>query len=323
MGSSRTAVSARDVCKSFGDVQALDQVGLDVPRGEVHGLIGPNGAGKTTLLSMLLGLTTADSGELTVLGMPVRRVLGLPEGVSGFVDSPAMYPSLTARQNLVEMARLRGRRVNSSKEADGCLEEVGLAQVAGERVHGFSLGMRQRLGLAAAMILHPELLVLDEPSNGLDPAGRRDVHRVITGLADEGVAVIISSHQMDDVARQCSRVTVLSVGRVVFSGAIAELSRRITAADNRIVCTNPDGLRRIASTTWGITPGDSAENRKSDDGAVVVHGSGPALDRLVHRLVEAGIGIRELAPVVPPLEAAFLELTDQSADDAGLQEASR
>lgn len=128
---------------------------------------------------------------------------------------------------------------------------------------------------------------------------------------------------MDDVARQCSRVTVLSVGRVVFSGAIAELSRRITAADNRIVCTNPDGLRRIASTTWGITPGDSAENRKSDDGAVVVHGSGPALDRLVHRLVEAGIGIRELAPVVPPLEAAFLELTDQSADDAGLQEASR
>lgn len=313
---SELAVHAQGICKSFGDVQALDGVDLDVPRGEVHGLIGPNGAGKTTLLGLLLGLAIADAGALAVLGLPVRRVLGTPEGVSGFVDSPSMYPWLTARQNLVQMARLRGQDADSNGEADRCLEQVGLARVAEERVHGFSLGMRQRLGLAAAMVLKPRLLVLDEPSNGLDPAGRRDVHRVITRLAQEGTAVVISSHRMDEVARHCSRVTLLSVGHVVFSGQVAELAERVVATDYRIVCTDPAALRHLARATRGIALAAAPGADAAGDAAVVVHGSEAALDQLTVRLVQAGVGIRELGPVVPPLEAAFLELTDQGAEGA-------
>ena len=164
------AVRARGVSKSFGDVVALDGVDLDIAEGQVHGLVGPNGAGKTTLLGLLLGLAKADGGDLEILGSPVRRTLALPDGVAGFVDGPGLYPSLTARQNLDAQARLRGDGSDGIADA---LEQVGLTDVADDRIRGFSLGMRQRLGLAAALLTRPRLLVLDEPANGLDPAGTR------------------------------------------------------------------------------------------------------------------------------------------------------
>src|SRR6478735_7212265 len=167
------AVRARGLRKAFGDVVALDGVDLDVADGEVHGLVRPNGAGKTTLLGLLLGLAEADGGDLQILGSPVRRTLALPDGVAGFVDGPGLYPSLTARQNLAALARLRGDGFDAIGDA---LEQVGLIDVADDRVRGFSLGMRQRLGLAAALLTKPRLLVLDEPANGLDPAGTRHVH---------------------------------------------------------------------------------------------------------------------------------------------------
>lgn len=306
------AVRAHGIRKCFADVVALDGVNIDVMPGEVHGLIGPNGAGKTTLLGLLLGLAVADAGTLSVLGLPVRGVLGTPEGVSGFVDAPAMYPWLTARQNLVQLAALRERDVASNGEAGAALERVGLARVADERVHGFSLGMRQRLGLAASMLLHPRLLVLDEPSNGLDPAGRRDVQQVIADLARGGTAVVISSHRMDDIARQCTRVTLLSVGRVVFDGQVAELAKSVTASDYRIVATDPAAVRERAERI----PGLRLEEGAPGDAAVVVHGGQSAVDRLVAAVVGAGVAIRELGPEVPPLEAAFLNLTEEPAGAA-------
>src|SRR3954465_10348148 len=186
------AVRARGVSKFFGSVVALDGIDLDVARGEIHGLVGPNGAGKTTLLGLLLGLAAADSGRLEILGTAVGRALAAPEGVAGFVDGPGLYPSLTARQNLAALAALRGRDGRTAR-IDDVLDEVGLTDVADDRAHGFSLGMRQRLGLPAALLTTPPLLVPAEPANGLDPAGTRHIHRVLTRLAADGTSVVLSS----------------------------------------------------------------------------------------------------------------------------------
>src|SRR3954465_1083550 len=164
------AVRARGLTKSFGEVVALDAIDLDVAPGQIHGLVGPNGAGKTTLLGLLLGLAVAASGRLEILGTPIRRPLDAPDRVAGFVDGPGLYPSLTARQNLAALARLRGRNARSAG-IDEALPRVGLTDVADDRAGGYSLGMRQRLGLAAALLTRPKLLILDEPANGLDPAG--------------------------------------------------------------------------------------------------------------------------------------------------------
>ncbi|MFD2082719.1 ABC-2 type transport system ATP-binding protein [Actinopolymorpha cephalotaxi] len=305
------AVRARGVTKSFGEVVALDGVDLDVPAGQVHGLVGPNGAGKTTLLGLLLGLAVADSGRLEILGTPVGRTLAVPEGVAGFVDGPGLYPSLTARQNLAALASLRGYDTKNAAGVTGALEQVGLTDVADDRVGGFSLGMRQRLGLAAALLTTPRLLVLDEPANGLDPAGKHQVHRVISELAAHGTAVVISSHRMDDLAVLCSEVTILATGRVVFSGPVAKLAAETGELDYRLVTSDPRAARRVALHTpgLGVPSGDNAAERPDAAETLVVRGPVPALDDLVVRLVGAGIAVRELGPVVPPLEAAFLALT--------------
>jgi ABC-2 type transport system ATP-binding protein len=268
----------------------------------VHGLVGPNGAGKTTLLGLLLGLAKADGGSLEILGSPVRRTLALGDGVAGFVDGPGLYPSLTARQNLAALARLRGDGADGIGDA---LDHVGLTDVADDRVRGFSLGMRQRLGLAAALLSRPRLLVLDEPANGLDPAGTRHVHRVLTSLAADGTAVVLSSHRMDDLAALCSEVTILATGRVVFSGPLSELVAETDELDYRLRTSDAVAARRVAAETpeLSVLP----DERRAE--ALLVRAAVPALDDLVARLVEAGVGVRELAPVVAPLEAAFLALT--------------
>jgi ABC-2 type transport system ATP-binding protein len=301
------AVRARAISRSFGEVVALDGVDLDIERGQVHGLVGPNGAGKTTLLGLLLGLAEPDAGELEILGSPVRRTLALPDGVAGFVDGPGLYPSLTASQNLAALARLRGERCDGIGDA---LEQVGLSDVADDRVRGFSLGMRQRLGLAAALLTRPRLLVLDEPANGLDPAGTRHVHRVLTGLAAQGTSVVLSSHRMDELAALCSEVTLLANGRVVFSGPVGRLVTDADELDYRLRSSDPAAARRVAAQTPGlrVLAHDDLLQRHDAD-ALLVRAAEPALDDLVARLVGAGIGVRELAPVVAPLEAAFLALT--------------
>ncbi|WP_182902398.1 ABC transporter ATP-binding protein [Microbispora sp. H10830] len=304
------AVRAREITKSFGDVVALDGVDLDVARGQVHGLVGPNGAGKTTLLGLLLGLAVADGGRLEILGTPVGRTLAVPDGVAGFVDGPGLYPSLTARQNLSALASLGRYDTAGATGVDDALEQVGLTDVADDRVRGFSLGMRQRLGLAAALLTKPRLLVLDEPANGLDPAGKHHVHRVITGLAADGTAVVLSSHRMDDLAALCAEVTILATGRVVFSGPVSKLAAESGELDYRLRTSDSEAAHRLASETPGlrVAPGRDPALRPDAD-VLVVRGPVPAIDELVVRLVRAGVALRELAPVVTPLEAAFLSLT--------------
>ncbi|WP_043714797.1 ABC transporter ATP-binding protein [Kutzneria sp. 744] len=299
------AVRARGITKCFGDVVALDGMDLDVEQGQIHGLVGPNGAGKTTLLGLLLSLAVADEGSLEILGAPVGRALTAPDGVAGFVDGPGLYPSLTARKNLAALATLRGRDARTAG-IDDVLGQVGLADVADDRVRGFSLGMRQRLGLAAALLTQPRLLVLDEPSNGLDPAGKRQVHGVLNRLAADGTTVIISSHRMDDVEALCSEVTILATGRVVFTGPLGKLSAENRELDYRIRTSDPEAAQRLALDTPGAVVVES-----SDAALIVVRADIPALDDLVARLVHAGVAVRELAPVVSPIEAAFLALTDQ------------
>ncbi|HEY3686053.1 MAG TPA: ABC transporter ATP-binding protein [Streptosporangiaceae bacterium] len=303
------AVRARGITRYFGDVVALDGVDLDVAAGQVHGLVGPNGAGKTTLLGLLLGLAVADAGRMEILGTPVGRTLAVPDGVAGFVDGPGLYPSLTARQNLAALAALRGddRRAG----VDDVLDQVGLTDLADDRVRGFSLGMRQRLGLAAALLTRPRLLVLDEPANGLDPAGKYDVHRVITKLAADGASVVMSSHRMDDLAALCSEVTILATGRVVFSGPVRKLAAESGDLDYRLRTSDPGAAREIAAETpdLRVVPDTAPALRRGDD-TFVVRGPVPALDALVVRLAEAKVAVRELGPVVPPLEAAFLALTE-------------
>ncbi|MDT4992463.1 MAG: type transport system ATP-binding protein [Actinoplanes sp.] len=303
------AVRARGLVKCFGGVVALDGVDLEVAPGQIHGLVGPNGAGKTTLLGLLLGLAVPDSGHLEILGTPVRRVLDAPDGVAGFVDGPGLYPSLTARQNLAALARLRGG-ADRSAAIDEVLRQVGLTEVAEDRAHGFSLGMRQRLGLAAALLAEPRLLVLDEPANGLDPAGKKQVHSVLTGLAANGTTVVLSSHRMDDVEALCSEVTIVATGRVVFSGPLSKLAAESRDLDYRLLTADPPAARRLAADIAGITLVDDATTRYNTD-LLIVRTQLSALDDLVIRLVRAGIAVRELAPVVSPLEAAFVALTEQ------------
>jgi len=294
------AVRARGITKCFGEVVALDAIDLDVAPGQIHGLVGPNGAGKTTLLGLLLGLAVADSGRLEILGTPIRRALDAPDGVAGFVDGPGLYPGLTARQNLAALARLRGRDPRGAG-LDEALDQVGLTDVADDRTGGFSLGMRQRLGLAAALLTRPRLLILDEPSNGLDPVGARHVHRVLTGLAAEGVGIVLSSHRMDDVEALCSEVTILATGRVVFSGPLSKLAAENRELDYRLRTSDPARARALAEEAPGVTVVDDE----------VIRALVPAVDELVARLVREEIALRELTPVISPLEAAFLELTEE------------
>jgi ABC-2 type transport system ATP-binding protein len=272
-------------------------------------IVGPNAAGKTTLLGILLGLAFADSGSLEVLGAPVGRGRTVPDGVTGFVDGPGLYPALTARGNLAALARLRGPGAPTAG-IDDVLEQVGLTDVADDKVRGFSLGMRQRLGLAAALLTKPRLLVLDEPANGLDPAGKRHVHRTLARLAADGATVILSSHRMDDLEELCSEVTILATGRVTFSGPLDKLAGENRELDYRLMTSDNDAARRVAAETDGIIMVDDAGGVPNREG-LVVRAPVPALDQLVPRLVQASIAVRELAPVVSPLETAFLALTER------------
>jgi len=305
------AVQGRGITKCFGDVVALDRVDLSVAQGQIHGLVGPNGAGKTTLLGLLLGLAAADEGRLEILGVPVGRALAAPDGIAGFVDGPGLYPALTARQNLAALAALRARDARTAG-IDDVLEQVGLTDVADDKVRGFSLGMRQRLGLAAALLTRPRLLVLDEPANGLDPAGKKHVHGVLSRLAADGATVVLSSHRMDDLEALCSEVTILATGRVVFSGPVGKLSAENRELDYRLRTSDPRAARAVAAELPEVRIVEDCDAVARQDAEVlVVRAPVPALDDLVARLVRADVAVRELAPVVSPLEAAFLALTEQ------------
>jgi ABC-2 type transport system ATP-binding protein len=302
-------VEAEGLTKWYGEATALDGVDLAVGTGVVHGLLGPNGAGKTTLLSMLFGLVLPDEGTLRLLGR--TRTQAGPrwlDGVGGFAESPRFYPYLSGRRNLALLAGLDGG--DALTLVDESLELVGLAAAGDSRVRGYSLGMNQRLGLAAALLRRPRLLILDEPTNGMDPAGIRDLRAALRRLADAGRTVILSSHDMDQVEEICDAVTVLDRGRTAFAGSLDAMRAAAPDPAWRLHTSDDDTALAAAADCDGL----EVARR---DGGLVVLASQERLDAYVVHLGRSGVAVRVLTIDVSPLAAMFFHLTEGRGAAAG------
>lgn len=295
------AVRASGVVKHFDATCALDAVDLQVAEGDVHGLLGPNGAGKTTLLRVLFGLVRPDAGSVELFD---RAVFGgeavTSEGVSGFVEDPSFYPYLSGQANLELLAELDGG--DTGARVGEALERVGLAGRSGDRVSGYSTGMKQRLGIAASLLRRPRLLLLDEPTAGLDPGGVRDVKALVRELAADGVAILLSSHQIGEIEDACGRFTVLREGRVVWDGTASELRAQAPGSAYLLVTSNDQRALQLAKQY----PGVSAEAGAAGVALTAAQGE---LDGYVLALGTAGVAVRRLELLVSPLEAMFFALT--------------
>ena len=228
--SSNLAVTTRGLTKRFGQRTVVDNVDLAIPAGSVCGFVGPNGAGKTTTIRMLLGLVRPTAGTGTVLGIPLTRPAGYLAKVGALVEAPAFYPNLSGRDNLLALARLGGIDPATVPPA---LERVGLTDRAGDLFKRYSLGMKQRLGIAGALLADPALLVLDEPANGLDPAGIVEVRRLMRSFANQGITVFVSSHMLGEIEQVCDHLVMIQGGRLVFHGTVDALFSRQSAVQPR------------------------------------------------------------------------------------------
>jgi ABC-2 type transport system ATP-binding protein len=301
------AIEVRGIRKRYGDRDVLADVSLLVRPGCLHGLLGPNGAGKTTLMRVMLGLIQSDAGSVHLLGAPVRTTTDpLAEGVAGYVETPAFYPYLSGRRNLSLVARLDdGPSSDRQARVEAALVQVGLSTRADIAVSGYSAGMRQRLGLAAALLRSPKVLLLDEPTSSLDPAAARDVRTLVRGLAEQGVAVVLSSHDMAEVEELCDQLTVIDRGIVVYSGSVEELRQRAPAAVHVLHTSNDHAACELG---WG-RPGLRVRPSAAEDGGLEVTGDTDALDAYTISLGQAGIALRSLERRTRSLESLFLELT--------------
>jgi ABC-2 type transport system ATP-binding protein len=301
------AVEVESLTKNFGEVRALAEVDMRVPLGRVHGLLGPNGAGKTTLLRMLFGLIRPDSGTLRVLGRTQGKSddPALREGVAGFVESPRFYPYLSGRRNLELLAKLDGSAVDaSSGRVLEVIEQVGLVGREKDKVGGYSFGMRQRLGIAAALLRVPQLLVLDEPANGLDPAGIRDMQALIRDLGDNGLTVLLSSHNMDEIESLCKSVTIMRTGRIVYEGSIEGLRAQAPASAHYLRTADDRQALELARTRPTLSVAEGP------DGGLAVRSGQEELDAYIFALFKAGIAVRELRLLRTSLESLFYLLTE-------------
>jgi ABC-2 type transport system ATP-binding protein len=299
------AVEVHGLTKRFGPRTAVDHVDLLVPRGSAFGYLGPNGAGKTTLIRVLLGLTKADGGTMSLLGVPVpgQRARALAR-VGAIVDEPRFHGHLTGRENLRILAAARGG--GAGKQIGPALARTGLTQRADDKVSAYSMGMRQRLGLAACLLADPQLLILDEPMNGLDPAGMHEMRDMLRGLADEGRTVMLSSHLLDEVERTCDAVAIVDHGTVIRQGPIGELTAGADVAVE-VQCSDPPAAVR--------TLGEPASRiALTEDGLTVTLTAGPAREQAAdinRRLVQAGISVYSLRPTHARLEDWFLSVTSR------------
>jgi ABC-2 type transport system ATP-binding protein len=300
-----TAIETRGLTKRFGARTAVDHVDLCVPRGGVFGFLGPNGAGKTTMIRMLLGLTGASSGSMSLLGRPVpaERAKAL-ERVGAIVEEPRFHMHLTGRENLRIVAAVRGPDAHA--RIAPALERVGLGSRADERVGRYSLGMRQRLGVARCLLADPLLLILDEPTNGLDPGGIREFRLMLRGMVeDEGRTVFISSHLLDEVEKICDEAAIVDRGRVVTQAPIAELASGGAREELIIGVDEPDRALELIAHSQLV-----AEIHRHDGGIRVrLNGAEASAARLNAELVSSGIGVQRLEPVRRSLEQRFLEIT--------------
>jgi ABC-2 type transport system ATP-binding protein len=298
------AVRATGLVKRFGTTTAVDGIDLGIETGEVRGLLGPNGAGKTTLLRMLFGLIRPDQGTVELLGHELDHLGGdVLDAVGGFVEEPCFYPYLSGRYNLKLLAKLDG--TVGTGEIDDALARVDLTGRADDRVSGYSTGMRQRLGLAAALLRSPRLLLLDEPTSGLDPAGARAVAALVRELAATGVAVLLSSHQIGELEKVCDSYTVLRHGRVVWDGTAAELDAQAPDSAYALFTSDDAQALELAARLAGIRVQWGAR------GGLVVAARAEEMDQLVTALADARVLIRRLELVVSPLESMFFALTTE------------
>jgi ABC-2 type transport system ATP-binding protein len=302
-------VEVRGLTKRYGDLVAVDDVDLTVEPGDVFGYLGPNGAGKTTSLRMMLGLIRPTEGTVRLFGRDPQASVAALEGVAGFVEAPRFYPYLNGRRNLELCAALDGD--GAAGRIDEVLDAVDLRDRAKDKVSGYSHGMRQRLGIAAALLRRPRLLLLDEPATGLDPAGMRDMRLLIRRLADSGMTVLLSSHLLAEVEELCNRVAIVRKGKVAYEGALADL-RAAAGSTYRLRTTDDSRALEVAAAQAGI-------DQVSPDpagGVILRAASEPAVGELSLALVEAGALVLELTSRQATLEDLFFALTEDG-DGAG------
>jgi ABC-2 type transport system ATP-binding protein len=300
-------IEVRGLVKRYGEITAVDDVDLTVNSGDVFGYLGPNGAGKTTSLRMMLGLIRPSAGSVRLFGRDPQISVAALDGVAGFVEAPMFYPYMSGLDNLKLCAAFDGGEGRAT--IDEVLEIVELRDRAKDKVKGYSHGMRQRLGIASALLRSPRLLLLDEPATGLDPAGMRDMRMLIRDLGERGITVLLSSHQMNEVEELCNRVAIIRSGRVAYEGSLAELrskagvSYRLRTTDDakaRSVCAAQPGIEVLATS-------DAALAFKSENEDAVA--------ALSIALAESGAPVVELTPQQATLEDLFFQLTEGDASE--------
>src|SRR5436309_4756934 len=296
-------IEVRGLLKRYGRIVAVDHVDLTVETGDVFGYLGPNGAGKTTSLRMMLGLIRPTGGSVRLFGRDPQLGVEALEGVAGFVEAPTFYPYLTGRANLELCAAFDGG--DAKGRIDEVLDTVQLTDRAKDKVKGYSHGMKQRLGIASALLRDPRLLLLDEPTTGLDPAGMRDMRELIRGLGARGITVLLSSHLMPEVEELCNRVAIIRRGRVAYEGSLSELRGR-AGISYRLRTTDDPRARRVAEAQ----PGIEAVGEGRPDGLVFKAADEGAVAALSLALAESGAQALELTPRQATLEDLFFELTE-------------
>lgn len=295
-------IATRALTRRFGDVTALDRLSVELPPGGVIGLVGPNGSGKSTLIRMLLGLIRPTSGEADVLGHPIAEPRRYASRVGTMIESPAFIGSLSARANLASLAHLHGTPM---ARVDEVLRQVGLLGRDREPVRGYSLGMKQRLGIAVALLTDPELLILDEPTNGLDPAGIVEIRELLRRLAREGRTVVVSSHLLSELEAICTHLVIVRFGELVFAGPIEELMAR-TGAHIDLAPEHPEDADRLADALraagWSV---------EAIDGGLRAVGEGGPAD-LNRAATDAGVTLARLVEARVSLEELFLAMTGRT-----------
>ena len=296
-------IQTEGLTKRFGKIVAVDNLSLTVPRGHVFGLLGPNGSGKTTTMGMLLGLTRPTAGSFRLFGAHTRHQEALRR-VGAIVETPTFYPYLSGRQNLAYFQGILGR--GTPQELDDLLERVSLADRGNDRFHTYSLGMKQRLGLAYALLGDPELLFLDEPTNGMDPAGMAEIRKLIRSLGTEDRTVFLSSHLLNEVEQVCDSVVILSKGKLIAQGSVADLLKgrgqiRLRTTDN------DQALKVLAALDW-------VEEARTENGFVVVTAPAERAAELSAALSRADIYVTEMTSGKDSLESYFLEITAEEGE---------
>jgi len=297
-----TAIDVRDLSKKYGDRLAVSHANFAVPMGSICGFVGPNGSGKTTTIRMLLGLISPTTGDGHVLGEDISDPEKFLPRVGAMIEGPAFYPALTGKQNLVVLAKLGGFETSIVQEL---LEKVGLGDRGDSKYKTYSLGMKQRLGIAAALLPKPKLLVLDEPTNGLDPAGIQEVRALLRQLANEGCTIFVSSHLLSELEMICDHLVMLREGKVIFTGKTSEL----LAAQQPVVVAKPEhmnDLNKLAEIAKSL-----GHQASVLDDAVHVKGEKNFAAELNKAAFVAGITLSSLAPIQASLEETFFEMTGE------------